>query len=401
MTPRGLQPEHFQAYAPQARQLAVQNIELLRRLPVGFVPLLLREVIGYDYKFPVERKELERQFGYLQAMSAEQLQRSMRPFAQLRIAPEVERLDWVNTPADFSEQLSSHLWTTHQIDVFRAAAVEYVGNMNAARAEEPLPTHRLGLAMIGQGANGAGYALFRKLRPHGVYYKAVDGSGGAETILKLLAARAERHPAPFAHWHIDGGIVASPPAGLTCVSYGALTPMRARLQAAIQKGYETSIGSEALRTTLARMRPEDVGLAGTGSAAVLNRFQLSLLTEGSGTQIFSTTFVQWAAREAWRRAQPLTLSTRFTARQREDSSYQMLSEARRNPVLDAEGSLIDADMGAYYTWINQQRLIGAAQARFLVWFEGHGDALVVGPGLAKGTESAARIELEKLVRDLV
>ena len=40
---------------------------------------------------------------------------------------------------------------------------------------------------------------------------------------------------------------------------------------------------------------------------MLNRFQLSLLTEGSGTQVFSTTFVQWAAREALRRAQPLTL----------------------------------------------------------------------------------------------
>ncbi len=44
---------------------------------------------------------------------------------------------------------------------------------------------------------------------------------------------------------------------------------------------------------------------------MLNRFQLSLLTEGSGTQVFATTFVQWAAREALRRAQPLTVFTPF------------------------------------------------------------------------------------------
>ena len=41
---------------------------------------------------------------------------------------------------------------------------------------------------------------------------------------------------------------------------------------------------------------------------VMQRFDVSLLTEGSGTQIFSTSFAQWAAREALRRAQPLTLS---------------------------------------------------------------------------------------------
>jgi hypothetical protein len=50
---------------------------------------------------------------------------------------------------------------------------------------------------------------------------------------------------------------------------------------------------------------------GDAPDAVLSRFQVSVLTEGSGTQVFSTTFVQWAAREAFRRAQPLTLLLRF------------------------------------------------------------------------------------------
>ncbi len=400
MTPGALQPEHFQAYPPQARQLAVRHVELLRRLPAAFLPLLLREVIAYDYKFPVEKKELDQQFSYLVSMTVEQLQRTMRPFAQFRIAPEVERLDWVNAPADFSEQLTAHLWSTRQIDPFRAAAVEYVGNMNASRMPELPPTHRLGLVMIGQGVTASRLTLFRKLRPHGVLYKAVDSRHGYETILRALEMRAAKYPAPFAHWHIDGGLLDSSPAGLTCVSYGALKAVRAQLQTKIQKGYETGMGSEALRTGLARMRPEDVGLQDTGASAVLNRFQLSLLTEGSGTQIFSTTFVQWAAREVWRRAQPVTLSAHFTPRQREDTSYELLSEAHRNPPLDPEGSLVDADMGAYYTWINQQRLTGAAEARFLVWFEGHNEALAVAPNLPKGTESSTAVNLEELVSHL-
>jgi len=100
--------------------------------------------------------------------------------------------------------------------------------------------------------------------------------------------------------------------------------------------------------------------------------------------MYSTTFVQWAAREALRRAQPVTLLARFAPRMRELSLGELLSEGRDTPALDAMGSLIDADMGAWYTWLNQQRLTGADQSRFLVWFEDHGEALAIAPGLKAG-----------------
>ena len=34
-----------------------------------------------------------------------------------------------------------------------------------------------------------------------------------------------------------------------------------------------------------------------------------------------------------------------------------------NAELDLAGSLVDADMGAYYNWLNQQRLPGAGPIR--------------------------------------
>ena len=79
---------------------------------------------------------------------------------------------------------------------------------------------------------------------------------------------------------------------------------------------------------------------------MLNRFQVSVLTEGSGTQFFSPTFVQWAARELLRRAQPLTLLARFAPRQTGRSMNEMLADTQTRAVLDPLGSLIDADMGA-------------------------------------------------------
>lgn len=76
---------------------------------------------------------------------------------------------------------------------------------------------------------------------------------------------------------------------------------------------------------------------------------------------------------------------------------ELLKETRRPVALDPLGSLIDSGMGAYYTWLNLQRLAGFEQARFFVWFEDHGEALGIGPGIAKGAESAAPVEFNSLI----
>jgi hypothetical protein len=151
---------------------------------------------------------------------------------------------------------------------------------------------------------------------------------------------------------------------------------------------------------LAEMRPEDLGLSGDGEQALLNRFQVSVLTEGSGTQLFSTTFVQWSAREVLRRAQPLTLLARFTPRQHEQSMRELVAGAQVRAITDPEGSLIDADMGAYYTWINQQRLTGAEDASFLVWFEDHNEALAIASTLPRGTQDATPIRVSDLLKQI-
>ncbi|PYU40457.1 MAG: hypothetical protein DMG53_22970, partial [Acidobacteria bacterium] len=197
--------------------------------------------------------------------------------------------------------------------------------------------------------------------------------------------------------YIDGGQAAAHDPGLTCVSYHALEPVRAALSAKIRIEIQRpGMGPEALRTHLAQLRPADLGLVKVGDA-VLDRFQVKMLTEGSGTQIFSTTFAQWTAREALRRAQPLTLLVRFAPRHRQKSMNEMLSASREAAELDPLGSLIDADMGAYYNWLNLQRLTGAEQSSFLVWFEGHNEAIAIGPSLPRGTVSNAAAGLEQLL----
>jgi hypothetical protein len=143
------------------------------------------------------------------------------------------------------------------------------------------------------------------------------------------------------------------------------------------------------------MRPEDVGFP-SREDAVLSRFQLSLLTEGSGTQLFSTSFVQWAAREALRRAQPWTLLLRFTPRQRSAP----VGNPKSGEQVDPSGSLVDADMGAYYTWINQGRLQSPNQAGFIVWYEGHNEAVAIGAAFRAATEENRPMTLPQILASL-
>jgi hypothetical protein len=397
MLPSDLKPEQFNGYPPEARKLVTDYVGALQRLPLSFVPSLLREVIDYDFKFPPERKAIEKELANLSSLSREQMKKWFEEFAQISVSTKLENVDWINSPGRFVEQLSAHLWATHQLDAFRKAAMDYAGRLQAVAPPEPPPVPRLGIAVIGQGASTHDEPLFRKLRAHGGYFSRVDPENGLETLLSAAAARAKAHPASHSHWYIDGGQEANHNPALTCVSYNALEPARAALLRKMHAEIEKpGMGPEALRTLLAQMRPADLGM-GKAEDEVLDRFQVKLLTEGSGTQIFSTTFVQWAAREALRRAQPLTLLVRFAPRQRQKPMNELLSGLRPNADLDPAGSLVDADMGSYYTYLNQQRLTGADKSSFLVWFEGHSEALAIGPAMPGGTASSSPTDLRQLL----
>ena len=409
MPPVELKPEQFSGYPPEARKLATNYLAALQRLPLTFLPSLLREVIEFDFKFPAERQALEKELANLHALSPEQTKEWFQGFSQIHLSVALEQFDWINSPAQFVEQLSAYLWTTDQLNAFRSAALAYAERLRAAVPPEPPEIPRLGITVIGQGVDTPEEPLFRKLRPHGVYYSHVQVENGLTMLLDAAAARAKAHPAPYAHWYIDGGQEAAYDPALTCVSYRALEPARAAVSNKIKAEIaRPGMGPETLRTVLAQMRPADLGVnrglargrdgsAGQSGDPVLDRFQIKLLTEGSGTQVFSTTFAQWAAREALRRAQPLTLLVRFAPRQRQKPMNEMLSGTAAPAELDPMGSLTDGDIGAYYNWLNQRRLTGAEESAFLVWFENHSTAVAIGPAMPRGTDSSQAVNLTTLL----
>jgi hypothetical protein len=375
---------------------------VLQQLPLSFVPSLLRELVDYDFKFPAERKAREKELANLGSLSPGQVRDLFQAFVQIHLSRELEEFDWAKSPARFVEQLSAYLWSTRQLDAFRKASMDYADHLRSAVPPDPPLIPRLGVTVIGQGVASYDEPLFRKLRAHGAYFSRVKPEGGLPQLLDAVAARAKSHPAPYGHWYVDGGDEADHAPEITCISYNGLEPARAALLRRMQPELDRpGMGPEALRTFLAQLRPADLGMdRGSDDKAkdeVMARFEVSLLTEGSGTQIFSTSFAQWAAREALRRAQPVTLLVRFAPRRRQKPMNEMLSAVEARPELDFVGSLVDADFGAYYNWLNQQRLPGAEQSSFLVWFEGHSQALLIGPSTPRGTESTSAADLKQLL----
>lgn len=403
MLPAHVSADSFGAYPPLGRALALENLGVIQQVPAPFAALLMSQVIIYDWLFPAEQKTVDDQFSYLRSLATSQRAQMLSGFGLPGIDHDLKDRDWVQGPREFVEAFTAALWSSHQIDAFRAAANAYSDAWRKAYPEPEPPTPRLTIIVLGEGLRADQYDLFRKLRPHGVFITEVQRRDAWPAILETASKRAAKTPLPYGHWYIDGGAPPLPvDLQLNQVTWAELSGTRAavlrRMQAVIHSGHG---GPEELRTVMAETTTKDVGGGGMSGDETLRRFKLSVLTEGSGTQIFSTTFVQWTAREALRRAQPVTLVLHFQPRQRQLPMNELLAGTGDRNAVDPEGSLIDADMGTYYTWINQSRLTGAPQATVVAWSETHGQAMVAGPNAPRGVTATNPMTMRQILTQFV
>jgi hypothetical protein len=399
-SPASLQLSDFAKYPPQARDLAQRYLPTLTSLPVAFLAVFLRELMGYDWQFPVERAETEAQLHTLRNRGdLPNLQQTLARFDSLPIAPCFQRTGWAAQPSRAVEEMTAFLWSAGAMDAFHVAGAAYGDQLAQIRVQQEKVRDRLCIVIVGRDATGE-QDLFRHLRPHGICFENVSAGGGLKAVMSLLEKRAQADPVPYAHWYVDGGEThdSGARAGVNSISYGDLAPTRRNLlQYMVTARSLGSVGPEELRSRMMQMGPTQLGNSQGGSDEVLRHFELSVLTEGAGTQIFSTTFVQWTARELLRRARPDTLVLRYAPRQADRPMNELISVEDGEQELDPRGSLVDAEMGAYYTWINLNRLHGEENCRFIAWHESGTTAIAVSPALAKGTVSTQTCDVEQLL----
>jgi len=190
---------------------------------------------------------------------------------------------------------------------------------------------------------------------------------------------------------------------LTGLSYERLRPYRDELtrtlNAKIQSGVESPQAFAAYARSLKLPAPPGTMLR---SDDILLAFVRDVLLSGNGTMIVNNTFVEWAAAQALRRAEPRLLVTRFGVRDKLKpfSSMVMFSQARptdHQPVVpDPAGSFIDVEQLSYYVWVNAEKNPAyRGKTLYLFLAEGIDEMLAIGPatGAAPPTAIApARLE---------
>ena len=377
---------------------AAESLLLLRSLPIPLAALLMQQVLRHALMFPRERRELEATMQRLRPPRSAEMEIAIAAFAALRLSPGLKTAGWETDPALWTERITAEMWSSGQISAFRDAAKLVVP---AQPAEAPDAQARAVAVVYDRRlyADSPASTLFRRLRGFGTHFLAVDGAANDSLPQQWLTARAKGSAEPYAHWLVCGDVVPTAvPATVATLSYAALRPARQhllRMMNEARNAMETG-GPEGLRHAMQALTPQQMGMP-ADTDPVLGAFATDVLVGGSGTQLYSTTFVQWTAREILRRAQPRTLLAYFTPRNQSASMDLRLAQPTAEPPLDDAGSMVDAEMNAHLTYVNLQRLPGAEHAHFLVWHQRYGQALLIGEGVAAGAESQTRTSLRELL----
>lgn len=403
MRPSQIHAKSLSTYPPEAHALLIKNLPLIRQLPLVLAAYLLNEVKDYDWRFPAEQRLLDSQLKWLASLSPVELHRQMSGFAQVSLSEQLMRNNWVRDPQQFFEMFSAYLWKSGQINSFDRVASQYSDAWRKAMPEISPIIPRIVIIVLGKNIHGPDSSLFAKLRPHGTYFPKVDSTDGWQTVREAILKRSTAHPVPYGHWYIDGG---TPDhrldSQITSVSWTKTSTLRSAVIDHIHKSIQSGDGGPtSLRTSLAELTPEDLKLHLDANDQVLEHFKVNVFTRGQGTQIFSTTFAEWTARQALSRAQPLTVLLRYAPRQRQLPMNKLLSDAFLPNQTDPEGSLMDADMGSYLIRIDQQRLTGATSSGFIVWCEDLNQAVAIGPVLPRGTSVSSKVNIKQILEQIL
>ena len=150
MRPEDLRAESFSHYPPQAAALAVSHTSLFQKMPLSLLPMILLQVIDYDWRLPAEQRNLGRQLNYLGSLSPIEFTERMKSFAGMQLTPELVSTDWVNQPEHYGELFAAMLWSSMQIEDYRKAVSGYDEAISKVLEEAPPDIPRFAIVVVGK-----------------------------------------------------------------------------------------------------------------------------------------------------------------------------------------------------------------------------------------------------------
>jgi len=224
---------------------------------------------------------------------------------------------------------------------FKGSGVQVPLDLTAARS----PQEFLAALFGGSGASA-----------EPAFFRAAHEAVGRDPLELWMI---ESHEALHALWDPRSIGAAAP---LTALSYDRLAGYRSDLMRALYSKIQSGVDSPQAFAAYARSlrippRPGTLSL----DSDLLQAFVRDTLLSGNGTLFVNNTFVEWAAAQALRRAQPRILITRFGVRDKFKPFASMLlfSQARATDRVAAQadpaGSFVDVEQLSYYVWLNAEK----------------------------------------------
>jgi hypothetical protein len=369
-----------------AAALAREHAELLARLPATVHAFILVELQKWPALFSPEQRYQGALLQHLSRFSRSDLQRMVDGIARIEAdagCNNIARGD----PGRFQDEAQALLRKRRLVAAWRKEVDGLFQQIDPAIEARLYPAdapRRLVVQIYGSRIAIQPDKLWSRFKGSGVRVPLnLERTGGSEAFLRALfggrssggtepaffaAARDHAGFGPLDAWMIESHEVLhdlwdeGTPAHVTGMSYERLRAYRSELTRALYSKIQSGVESPQAFAAYARglkIVPGPGVL--THSADVLQTFVRDMLLTGNGTLFVNNTFVEWAAAQALRRAQPRILVTRFGVRDKFKpfSSLLLFSQPRASdqvPILqDPVGSFIDVEQLSYYVWLNAEK----------------------------------------------
>jgi hypothetical protein len=404
----------------EAATLAQEHGEVLARLPATVHAFILVELQKWPMLFGPEQRYQRALLEHLSRLPGPELDQAAAGIGRIEAEAGATRLSDRN-PARFQDDAQALLRKGGQVVAWRREVDGFFQKIDPALEAQLYPAdapRRLVVQLYGSGIAVQREKLWSRFKGAGVRVPLnLEGANGTDRFLQaLFGARdnaggapplvaAATGSAPLDAWFIeshealhvlcDGKRAGTSAGSLTGLSYDRLRTYRDDLTRAlnskIQSGVESPQAFAAYARSLQIAPPPGALLY---SADVLLAFVRDVLLTGNGTLLMNNTFVEWAAVQALRRAQPRVLVTRFGVRDRLKpfSSMILFSQPRASDhipiVQDPVGSFIDVEQLSYYVWLNAEKSPAyRKKTLYLFLAEGVDEMLAIRSDAAAATSS--------------
>jgi hypothetical protein len=364
--------------------LARQHGEMLARLPATLHAYILAELQKWPLLFAAEQRYQRALLEHLAGLAPRELDQASAAIRRIEADAGINRIGERN-PSRFQDQAQALLRTRGHLAGWRSEVDRFFQNVDPVLEAQLHPAdapRRLIVQVYGSAIAVQRETLWSRFKDVGLRVPLrLEGTSGAAPFLEPLFGPREPGRAapalftaavasPFEAWLVESHealhalceTADGTPAPLTGLSYDRLRGYRDDLTRAlnrkIQSGVESPQAFAAYARSLQIVPPAGTLLHG---GDVVHAFVRDVLLTGNGTLLMNNTFVEWAAIQALRRAQPRLLVTRFGVRDRLKpfSSMVLFSQPRASdhvPVAqDPAGSFIDVEQLSYYVWLNAEK----------------------------------------------